>query len=54
MIAGHFQIPEVLVVFYDKLLRGNRVWKILYDFKDTKGQFHEPWLIWLTEIQSLG
>lgn len=30
-IAGHFTIPEVLIAFYNKLLRGNRVRAILID-----------------------
>jgi L-asparaginase/Glu-tRNA(Gln) amidotransferase subunit D len=28
MIAGHFTIPEVLIYFRDKLLRGNRCKKV--------------------------
>merc|ERR1719454_518744 len=27
LVAGHFQIPEVLIYFRSRLLRGNRTWK---------------------------
>jgi L-asparaginase/Glu-tRNA(Gln) amidotransferase subunit D len=28
-IAGHYEIPEVLLYFRSKAMRGNRTWKVL-------------------------